>query len=185
MNPPSPAPSFEERAKRVVTAGGWAAFGITLVTATSVNAIVQALVSLLGGAPELGVDEFATILNAFILTAPLAITVTIVFVGLTRVGFTDDQWPAALIFVGVAVVVGLIMGNLLYNWFFFVSITVNLEDLGSTVQRAPGVWYMKVFAFIGWFLVGYYELFGFGPFIGAFIAGGFAAYAAHQLAPPA
>ena len=63
------------------------------------------------------------------------------------------------------------------------TLTVDVNDLAETVQRQSGSWYAKVLAGIMWFLIGDYELFGFGYFFATFFAGGFAAYAAHRLLP--
>jgi len=179
-----PLRSLEDEANEVATVGGWAALAITVVTSTTANAAAQALVvGLAGGPPGFGGDQLQTIVNAFVLTAPLAIAVTSVGLGFARVEIRDDQWPLALIFVAVAIGIGLIVGNIIYDALWSLTLDVDFIGLGETLQRQTGPWYAKVLAGIVWFLVGYYELFGAGHFIAAFIAGGFAAYAAHRLMP--
>jgi hypothetical protein len=176
--------TFGERAKEVARVGGWAALGITLVTAATANAAAQSLfVALAGGEPEFGVDGFTTIVNAFVVTAPLAIAVAIIGFAFLRVDVRDDQWTQALVFVAAAIVTGLVLGNLLYTWLFSLTITVDVYSLTETMQRQSGPWYAKVGSAIVWFMVGYFELFGAGRFFAAFIAGGFAAWAAHKLLP--
>jgi hypothetical protein len=180
----APGGSFNERAKEVARVGGWAALAIAVLTAATANAAAQALVvGLAGGQPELGMDGIQTIVNAFVLTAPLAIAVTIIGFAFARVDVRDDQWQQALIYVAIAIGVGLILGNLLYQMLFSVTLTVDLYGLTQTVQRQSGPWYAKLGAGIVWFLIGYYQLFGAGHFAAAFIAGGFGAYAAHKLLP--
>jgi len=77
------------------------------VTAATANAAIQALVvGLSGGPPGFGIDEFQTIANAFVLTAPLAIAVTLVVFAFFRNDVKDDQWPWALVWVAVPIVPG-------------------------------------------------------------------------------
>lgn len=177
-------PSLNETASEVARIGGWAALVIAAVTAATANAAAQTLVvGLVGGPPEFGIDGFKTIVNAFVVTAPLAIAVTIVVFAFARVDVRDDQWQQALIFVAVAIGAGFIIGNLLYTFLFSATLTVDFYSLTETLQRQTGPWYAKVAAGIVWFLLGYYELFGPGHFAAAFIAGGFAAFTAHKVLP--
>ena len=106
-------------------------------------------------------------------------------IGLLRVEFPASQGGAlaALVFVAVAIVAGLILGNVIYQALLSVTLEVNVADLSETLQRAPAAWPAKVAAGIGWLLAGYYELYGAGHFVAGLIAGGFAAWTAHKLLP--
>ena len=178
-------PALEDRAKEVAQVSAWAALGITVVTAGTANAAFQALaLGLMGGTPKFGVDSFETLVGAFLVTAPLAIAVTIVGLGLARIEFSDDpQNYKVLGFIAVAILIGLVIGNMIYQALYSVILEVNYQDLSSTLSRTSGPPFMKLAAGIIWFLIGYYEFFGFGHFFAAFFAGGAAAYAAHRFLP--
>src|SRR6476620_11721326 len=185
MAAPQPDP-LEDRVKDVVHVGGLAALAIAVIGATSANALIQALVlGFAGGQPELDVEGTQALVNIFLITAPFAIAVTIVVLGLSRVEFTEPNQAVKIIaFVAVARGIGLFVGNLIYQSFYNFILVVNVEDLNAAVARVSGPWPMKVGAAIVWFVIGYYEFFGPGHFVGALVAGGFAGYAVDRLLSP-
>jgi hypothetical protein len=181
-----PSESFESRAKEVSQVGGLAALGIVLLTASSANAAVQAIVlAVLGGPPALDAEGLGTIVETFLITAPFAIAVAIVAFSYLRVDFTPENQPyKGLIFVVVAIGIGLVVGSWVYDVIYSATLQVNVPSLTEAMAKATGPAYVKLGAAISWFVVGYYEFFGFEYFAAAIVAAGFGAYAAHRLLPP-
>ncbi len=181
-----PSNAFEDRAKEVSQVGGLAALGIVLLTASSANAAVQALtLAILGGPPALDGEGLGTIVETFLITAPFAIAVAILAFSYVRVEFTPDYQPyKGLLFVAGAIAIGLLVGGWIYDAVYSATLQVNVPSLNDAMARATGPAYMKIGAAITWFVVGYYEFFGFSYFFAAIVAAGFGAYAAHRLLPP-
>ena len=52
-----PPDLLSENAKEVAKVGFWAALAISVVTATTANAVLQAVATVAGGTPTLGLDQ--------------------------------------------------------------------------------------------------------------------------------
>jgi hypothetical protein len=176
-SPESPT-TFEQDFAAVRSVGGWAA--ILVVAFTAPNLVGQTAIGLLGGSPELGLDEAATIANVYALTAPFAISVTIATIALIRGWFPSNQLGSIVVLV-LIVLAGLVIGNLIYEWVFAVQLEVNYTSLADAMARAPGHPAGKLLAFVLFFVAGYYELFGAGHFFAAVVAGAFGGWAVDKL----
>ena len=181
----APSDDLDARTKNVLHVGGWTALGISIATASSLNAIAQTIVDALGGgAPKLDAVGVQLIVGAFLLTAPLAIAVTIAALGLVLLKFpSENEGVWILAFLAVAIIIGLVAGNLIYEAVYSTTIIVDVEDLASTVGRVGGVLPTRIAAGIMWFLTAYYEFYGPGHFFAAFLAGLFAAYLVYTYLP--
>lgn len=120
--------------------------------ASGANAAAQALITgFAGGIPELDVEGLEATISVFLITAPLAIAATIVMFGLVRVQFTpDNQMLKTIAFVGGAMVVGLVVGSLIYQTIFDAQLVVNVADLNSAVAHTNGPPWIKLAAAIIW-----------------------------------
>lgn len=176
---------LSDRADDVVKLGGVSALAISALTAGGANAVLQAVFVYLsgGGLPELDAEGATAIVNVFVLTAPLAITVGVVVLAFARMGLGDQSGQVIVAAIAGAVVGGLILGNVVYSLFLGAVLEVNVDDLILTMGRQGGPWEAKALAGVLWFVVGYFELFGWQYFVAAIIAGCFPAVAVHWLLP--
>jgi hypothetical protein len=180
MTPPAGTP-LERDIATVRDVGGWVAL---LIAALTSNGLAQLGATLLSGAkPKFGLDQAEVIWNAFLLTAPLSVTVMLAAFVVFR-GWLPDTDSAGLVLAAVLVVVGLVGGSLLYAAFgteLQAQGSIDPTSLRDLLQR-PGAWQQKVLGFIVFVIVGYYTVFGPAHFIAGIAAGFFAAYATNKLA---